>query len=191
MNDAERTRPWRHAWFMSSGDDWNVMEKSFTFCAWGSWKIRRKKKKKSLYKKWRLTVKLHLAVIGKWKDQNGEKKRKITTKAKSFPHIQLWCWWFHLLPEFTVSTDNLWLWQCMYWVVFGSLLQSWTWGSSVPWSKALRSASTGTEGSSFFLYANSSPLLRGCPETCGAVKTWDRGGSKSYWPLVGRNQAFC
>lgn len=36
MNSAECTRPWRHAQFVSSGDDWNVMEKSLPFVPEGA-----------------------------------------------------------------------------------------------------------------------------------------------------------
>ena len=54
---------------------WGWLEcdgKEFYLLCLGELKNKEKKEKKSLYKKWRLTVKLHLAVIGKWKDKNGE-----------------------------------------------------------------------------------------------------------------------
>lgn len=62
---------------MSAGDDWNVMERVYLLCLRelkNKGKTKQKKKKQSLYKKLRLTVKLHSAAVGKWEDQNWEGK---------------------------------------------------------------------------------------------------------------------
>lgn len=64
---------------MSTEDDWNVMERVYLLCLRelkNKGKTKQKKKKQSLYKKLRLTVKLHSAAIGEWEDQNWEEKRR-------------------------------------------------------------------------------------------------------------------